>query len=286
MKTNTQSQTHHPYLKRVATAIVGIPPLAALIYYGTPFHFWLLITACILLGIREFYQILDQANIHPSTPLGLILGLLVSLAFWQGASLLPLVVVLTVMATFVSFLFHFNNPSTIIARLCGTMAGVFTIAWLMGYLIWIRGLAQGKALIFYLLLVVWTGDTSAFYTGTLLGKHPLSPLVSPKKTIEGSIGALVGSVLVSVVAHFTFLPSLISLGNSIILGLVLNIFAQVGDLSESMLKRGAGIKDSGNLFPGHGGILDRIDSLIFAAPALFYYLYYLSNCLSIKAMIQ
>ncbi|MEW6379434.1 MAG: phosphatidate cytidylyltransferase [bacterium] len=272
MKNDNKSHKH-PLLKRLATAFVGIPLLIVLIFYGTPFHFWLVITACILLGIREFYQILGHANIRCFTPVGLGLGALVSIAFREGCSLerLFLVITLTVMVPFIGYIFHFDDLSTVIPELCGTMSGVFFIAWMLGHLIWIRGLDHGEALIFYLLLVVWIGDSSAFFTGTYLGRHRLSPLISPKKTIEGSVGAIAGSILVSVIAHFTFLPS-ISLGNSIILGMLLNILGQLGDLSESLLKRGAGVKDSGTLFPGHGGILDRIDSLIFAGPALYYYL--------------
>jgi phosphatidate cytidylyltransferase len=262
------------YFKRIATASVGIPLLVILIYYGTPFYFWLLITGCIILGLVEFYQLLAKANIRCFSLLGLGLGLLTSIAFFQRGNRyvpLSLVVSLTVVMVFVAYLFYFHDLSTVIPELCGTLAGIFYVAWLLGHMIWIRGLSHGKALVFYLLLVVWTGDTCAFYTGSHLGKHRLYAPISPKKTIEGSIGGILGSILVSIIAHFTFLKSM-SLGNSILLGAVLNVFGQLGDLAESMLKRGAGVKDSGTLFPGHGGILDRIDSLIFAGPVLFYLL--------------
>ncbi len=272
---NKQSSS---YFKRIATAIVGIPLLIILIYYGTPLHFWLLITGCILLGLVEFYQILAKANIRCFRLLGVGLGLLTSIAFFQReGSFLPLsqvislVISLAVVGSFVSYLFYFRDLSTVIPELFGTMGGIFYVAWLLGHIIWIRSLSHGKALIFYLLLVVWAGDTFAYYTGSLLGKHRLSPRISPKKTIEGSIGGILGSILVSIIAHFTFLKP-ISLGNSILLGFVLNVFGQLGDLAESLLKRGAGVKDSGTLIPGHGGILDRIDSLIFAGPVLFYFL--------------
>lgn len=262
------------YFKRVATAMVGIPLLIIVVYYGNLLHFRLLITGCILLGLVEFYQILAEAHIRCFNLLGLGLGLLTGIAFQRGNTFLPLslIISLTVVVPCVGCLFHFHDISTMIPELFGTIGGVFYVAWLLGHLIWIRGLAEGKALIFYLLLVVWAGDTFAFYTGSHLGKHRLSPLISPKKTIEGSIGGMVGSIFVSVIAHFTFLKAL-SLGNSIFLGFFLNVLGQLGDLTESLLKRGAGVKDSGTLIPGHGGILDRLDSLMFAGPALFYYWY-------------
>ncbi|MEW5801776.1 MAG: phosphatidate cytidylyltransferase [bacterium] len=268
----SQNKKKSPYFKRIATAVLGIPLLVLLIYYGTPLHFWLLVTGCILLGLVEFYQIMAQANIRCFSLLGLGLGLLTSIAFQSESVAMPasLVMSLAVIVIFLGYLFSFHDLSTVIPELFCTMGGVFYVAWLLGHLVWIRRLPHGKALIFYLLLVVWAGDTFAFYTGRQIGKHRLSPRISPKKTIEGSIGGIAGSVFISVIAHFTFLQS-ISLGNCIFLGFFLNIFGQLGDLAESLLKRGAGVKDSGKVLPGHGGILDRIDGVIFASPALFYY---------------
>ena len=119
-------------------------------------------------------------------------------------------------------------------------------------------------------VVVFAGDTLAYYTGRTIGRHKLAPHISPGKTVEGAIGGLVGNALAAVIAHYTFFPEL-PLAHAIPLGLVMGTFGVLGDLAESMLKRGAHIKDAGKLIPGHGGLLDRLDSMVFNAPILYYY---------------
>ena len=164
---------------------------------------------------------------------------------------------------------------------------------------WVRGYPGGVFWICVLFAVVWTGDAVAMYTGKLFGRHKLAPRISPKKTWEGSIGSIVGSVIAALIVyhfagplmhastpvgpyhvqvHLEVLSAdearremLRSYATFIALAILLNIAAQLGDLTESILKRGADVKDSGSLLPGHGGILDRIDALLFAAPVLWYY---------------
>jgi phosphatidate cytidylyltransferase len=118
-----------------------------------------------------------------------------------------------------------------------------------------------------------TGDTAAYYSGRTFGKRKLYPMVSPNKTIEGSLGGLVGSLAGVFIARATFFPQL-SVVDSIALPVILGVLGQLGDLFESMLKRSFGVKDSGTIIPGHGGILDRLDSILFAAPAAFLYVHY------------
>jgi phosphatidate cytidylyltransferase len=139
----------------------------------------------------------------------------------------------------------------------------------------IRTFPDGPSLLVFLLCIVWTGDIAALYVGRNLGRHKLAPRLSPNKTWEGSAGSLAGSLLIAValvdlsrVTGALHLPG--SVARWLVLAVVLNLFAQVGDLVESAIKRGAGVKDSGALLPGHGGILDRIDALLLAAPALWY----------------
>ena len=119
-------------------------------------------------------------------------------------------------------------------------------------------------------LVTWASDTAAYYVGSSFGTRKLAPRISPGKTIEGSVGGLVGSVMMAVVAKFGFMPWL-DLKDCLIIGLLLGSIGQVGDLFESRLKRYAGVKDSGTILPGHGGLLDRLDSLIFTSPVFYYY---------------
>jgi phosphatidate cytidylyltransferase len=137
----------------------------------------------------------------------------------------------------------------------------------------LREVTYGVQWIFLLLIIVMSGDTAAYYAGRTLGKRKLYPKVSPNKTIEGSLGGLVGSLAGVFIARVTFFPQL-SVADSIVLPLLLGMLGQLGDLFESMLKRSFGVKDSGTIVPGHGGILDRLDSILFAAPAAFLYVHY------------
>jgi phosphatidate cytidylyltransferase len=120
------------------------------------------------------------------------------------------------------------------------------------------------------MLIVMTNDSAAYYTGSAFGKNRLYPLVSPKKSIEGACGGLVGSLCGTMLAKFTFFPQL-TISDAVITALVVGMVGQAGDLFESLLKRSFGVKDSGTLIPGHGGVLDRLDSILFAAPITYYY---------------
>jgi len=130
--------------------------------------------------------------------------------------------------------------------------------------------AEGPRLIFFLLLVVWLGDAGAYYFGKTLGRHKMSPRISPKKTIEGGIGGAITSVITAVIIHFTFFKTF-PLLHAVIAGVLLSVTGMIGDLAESMWKRSAEVKDSGTLLPGHGGFLDRFDSIFYTAPILYSY---------------
>ncbi|HYS56079.1 MAG TPA: CDP-archaeol synthase [Thermoanaerobaculia bacterium] len=134
----------------------------------------------------------------------------------------------------------------------------------------------GPKLVFFLVLVVWLGDAGAYYVGKQFGKHLLSPRISPKKTVEGLIGGIAVSVLTAVVIHFTFFRAF-PLLHAIIAGILLSVTGVIGDLAESMWKRSAAVKDSGTLFPGHGGLLDRFDSVFYTAPILYVYWVLIQN---------
>lgn len=129
---------------------------------------------------------------------------------------------------------------------------------------------DGPRLIFFLLIVVWIGDAGAYYVGKSFGKHKMSPRISPKKTIEGGIGGVITSITAAIVIHFTFFPHM-PLLHAAIAGVILSFTGMIGDLAESMWKRSAAVKDSGTLIPGHGGFLDRFDSIFFTAPILYCY---------------
>jgi len=153
------------------------------------------------------------------------------------------------------------------------LLGILYIPLLMAYLVLMREMPFGIQWIFLLLIIVMSGDTAAFYVGSSFGKTKLYPLVSPKKSVEGMFGGLAGSVAGTFLAKAAFFPNLTPV-DCIATALLVGLLGQLGDLFESLLKRSFGVKDSGGIFPGHGGMLDRLDSVLFAAPTLYVYVRY------------
>jgi phosphatidate cytidylyltransferase len=152
-----------------------------------------------------------------------------------------------------------------------TLLGVCYCAWLLGHAIWLRALPGGRGLTLFALGVTWCGESAAYFLGRRFGRRPLAPRVSPGKTVEGGIAQLIASGGAALLgAPFVSL----SLPEAAAIGLFLGTVGQIGDLSESFLKRSAGAKDAGRLIPGHGGLLDRLDSLLFNVPALYYWFYF------------
>lgn len=168
------------------------------------------------------------------------------------------------------FLFSIRDIRHSAAEAALLVMGIVYVPILLTHLVWLRALPHGIDWIFLMLVIVMSGDTAAYYVGSSLGKHKLYPVVSPNKSIEGAIGGLFGSLLGTFVVKFTFFPEL-TIVDCLVTALVLGILGQLGDLFESLLKRSFGVKDSGVIIPGHGGILDRLDSILFAAPAAYYY---------------
>jgi phosphatidate cytidylyltransferase len=150
-----------------------------------------------------------------------------------------------------------------------TMAGILYLGWMLSYWIELRSLEAGRALVFLAMFTTFVNDTSAFFVGRAWGKHTLAPSISAGKTWEGAIGGLLFSILAALIIRVIFtLP--FNYWQTALVGFVISIFAQLGDLIESLLKRNTGVKDAGRLIPGHGGILDRLDSLIFTGVVVYY----------------
>lgn len=156
------------------------------------------------------------------------------------------------------------------AEIALLLMGVLYIPLLLSHLALLRGLPQGTHWIFLMLLIVMSGDTGAFYVGSAMGKRKLYPAVSPNKSVEGMLGGLAGSLAGAFFARAVFFPGLTPV-DCVATALLVGLAGQLGDLFESLLKRSFGVKDSGNIIPGHGGMLDRLDSILFAAPTLYIY---------------
>jgi phosphatidate cytidylyltransferase len=204
----------------------------------------------------------------------LIGGLLPLFFYWDNQILVNLFLYLCIIYLSVQLFWRGEGFLNRISALGNTFLGIFYTSWLLSHLILLFKLPYGKAYIFFILLVIWIGDTAAYYIGSNWGRHKLAPHISPKKTIEGAIANLIGGILGAFIAREWFLNSW-GLMNTLLVSILLNGLGQLGDLSESLLKRGCSVKDSGHLLPGHGGVLDRLDSLIFSAPAMYYYCYFI-----------
>ena len=238
----------HPYVFDASVAIIGGLALYEFLQLGIRKGYYIPIVLCIavmLFIVAAF--VLEQVSVE----MGVFVALLViPAAYVLGRSTLEDAL-----------------PASGIA----TMATLY-VGMLAGSLVRLRGDFQdrGPKLVFFLLLVVWLGDAGAYYVGKKFGKRKLSPQISPKKTVEGAIGGLLTSVVTAIVIHFTFFEDF-PLLHAIIAGALLSVSGMIGDLAESMWKRSANVKDSGTLLPGHGGFLDRFDSIFFTAPILYTY---------------
>ena len=154
------------------------------------------------------------------------------------------------------------------------LMGFLYVPLLLGHLVLLRGLPHGIQWILLLLVIVMAGDSGAYFVGSSYGRRKLYPVVSPNKSAEGAAGGVAGSIIGAIIARFLFFTEL-TMVDAIVTALLLGIIGQLGDLFESLLKRSFGVKDSGAIVPGHGGILDRLDSILFAAPAAFYYAWFI-----------
>ncbi|MBI3990265.1 MAG: phosphatidate cytidylyltransferase [candidate division NC10 bacterium] len=259
------------HLQRILSAGLLIPPLILLIILGTPFHFFLLMSVALVLGLYEFYAMAQAMGLKVLKILGIVggLGFHTAVAIrgeGQEAVVLGSFVILTL-----TVLLFTEDPKAALERAAVTIFGVLYVAGLLSFASLLRVMPEGKSYILYVMLIAWIGDTGALYVGSFFGRRKLSPAISPNKTLEGLLGGIAASLGASLVARGWIVRGL-GFAEALGLGFALGLLGQVGDLVESMLKRSMGVKDSGALIPGHGGLLDVIDSLLFACPALYLYL--------------
>ena len=258
--------------RRLYPALVFIPFFYLLIRHLPPVAFFLVATVVIPLALLEFYRLYfrDQpAQGAIAIGLGSASLLLVSMQ-WPDLQVQPLILTLSLLTILTHQLVFSDNIKQSLTNSAVLMFGVLYVGWTLGHLLLLRQLDHGVFLIFFVLLVTGAADTAAYYIGTCLGRRPLAPKLSPRKTVEGFLGGLTFAILTAWVSHLWFLPALTPL-DCLVTGCLLAGFGLLGDLSESTFKRSAGVKDSGTLIPGHGGVLDRVDSLLFTAPTFYYY---------------
>lgn len=255
----------------IVTAVVGI------ILFTTPaWAFAALVGIFIALGLNEFFGLLENKQIGVNKKLGIILGVLVAVATYVDCRIPHDWFFVSIPAIcLIIFIIQFTKRDKgAVLSISTILFGLVYVSWFLSFFIRIRTVSLGtgllgKYLIAYLILVTKSGDIGAYFIGTRLGRHSLLPRISPKKTVEGALGGLFVSVVVSL-ACIGFLPSF-SLLRLLILGFLLGTLGQIGDLSESLIKRDCAVKDAGSALPGLGGVLDTIDSLLFTAPMLYFY---------------
>lgn len=252
-----------------------LPLLVAFILWVPVWGFFCLSAGIVAWALYEYYAMAFARRRPVESWLATLAGTLLmgalavqSLSFFVGGLTFAIFVFACL------FLVRFGKMDTVAAELSLLCFGFLYITIPMAHLVLLRSLTHGTRWVLLVLFMVMLNDTCAYFTGTFLGRRKFYPDVSPNKSIEGAVGGLGGSVLAAALAHFSFLPWTGAM-EILFLGLIVGIVAELGDLFESLLKRSFGVKDSGCLIPGHGGILDRLDSLIFAFPLTYYFaLYY------------
>jgi len=257
---------------RVLTALVGIPVVVAVIWLG---GWWAFAVAALVavLGIYELHTMMLHEGYHPVILVSLALSLLFLVAAMLPQQRLLLLEIGLSLALLVSFpaLFFRKKLEGAMVDWSLTMAIPVYLGWPISFLLVLRGYQMGVSTGLWWLLTlfagVWGFDTGAFFAGHFFGRHKLAPRISPGKTWEGVFGGLIFSLLAALV--FTMLPLGVPWYLAVLLGLLLGVAGTLGDLAESLIKRQTHVKDSGQFFPGHGGILDRIDSLLFAALVVY-----------------
>jgi phosphatidate cytidylyltransferase len=259
---------------RFATAFVGAPLILLLLYKGPPIGFYFLVLPATVIGAWELFGMTHPED-RVSQGIGVLMTALVSLATYfarDDLRLLPAMIVIVPLAAPLLTLIRLGEMKTVALRICALGFGPLFVGIPLTLLAIVRRDLgdDGPGFVVLALVFAWLGDTGGYFAGRFLGKHKLYEAVSPKKTVEGALGSLAGSVAGAVIAHFWFLPRL-PLEHGIPLAVVAGALGQAGDLGESALKRSTGVKDSGAIVPGHGGILDRVDALMLTAAVTYLY---------------
>ncbi|MCK5740399.1 phosphatidate cytidylyltransferase [bacterium] len=264
-------------IKRILVSVIGIPLVFLFIWMGGWYFTALIVLICVL-AQREYYQLCEKKGTIPMKTLGMILGAFLAVSFKLTTSE-NILVLFAVSSLLIMAVGLFRKKGSAILDDAVTIGGLLYPTILFAFLILIResGTAIGQPdmygakWLFSILIATWICDTAAYFIGSAIGKHKLFQRVSPNKTIEGAIAGLVFAIITMWIINMTFFPE-VQLQHLLIVGAICGSFGQLGDLVESKIKRDAAQKDSSNLLPGHGGLLDRFDTLFMTAPIIYFYI--------------
>ena len=266
---------------RVITALIALPVLiVSIVIPQLELLFIVLAAVAMIVALAEFWLLVGRRGVRADFAAGYLaaIGLFVVFAFtekhaWPDLLMIQTILILLTIAILTAATLRGAPFDKMIASVGATLLGVMYIVLLGGHLLAIRvGFADPLSmhLLAFFFMVLMGGDTGAYYVGRAFGKHKLAPRTSPGKTWEGAVGGMLASLLMAVLAHFWFFREL-PLKWALPLAAVMNVLGVLGDLTESALKRGADAKDAASILPGHGGLLDRLDSLLFNAPLIYYF---------------
>ena len=262
--------------QRVLSAVVFVPILFASIWFGNPW-FSIVVAVAALLGVIEFYAMVAHKGWQPLIFFGTLWTLFFIFNAYYAHSyssestwlLVTLALVTSAVALSLLWVLFLRPPGErVLITWTSSLTGIFYLGWLLSYWVLIMGF-YGRDWVLLALFATFAVDTTAYFVGRAWGRHKMAPTISPGKTWEGAVGGLVGAI-VAVIVLALLLDIDISYSEMVILGFLIAVFAQLGDLAESKLKRSMGVKEAGNLIPGHGGILDRLDSIVFTGVVVYY----------------
>lgn len=285
----SETTTSRRYTREI-TAFIAAVPAVWLVGWAPAWGYIAAVVAVCALALYEFLVLGEKKGYPVQKFVSIALMLLMHLAFVGGHRFewvsVEMTVVLTLLVIPAAYVFAESELEAALPATAVCVLGTLYIGMLGGALLRLRldfG-TSGPKLVFFLLLVVWAGDAGAYYVGKRFGKTRLSPRVSPKKTVEGGVGGVLTAVAVATVIHFTFFREF-PLVHALIAAVILSFSGVIGDLAESLWKRSAAVKDSSTMIPGHGGFLDRFDSILFTAPILYAYWFLLTDT-SLRALFD
>jgi len=253
---------------RILSALIMLP-LLAVIYFG---GIWLVATCFVIgiLGVREFFKGFESLEIKPSFPIAVLSTMGLYGIFLLGGKT-EWYQCWWFLSVLISLLYLFNIDKRKLEDAMATITGIFYVVYFSFHVVLVGNTGSASILVWLIVLSAFGSDVFAYFTGMAIGRHKLCPMISPKKTIEGAIGGVVGSILIC--GGFGFIFAHQYFVHCLVIGAIGAVISQCGDLTASIFKRKMGLKDYGNLIPGHGGILDRFDSVLFTAPAVYYYIH-------------